>query len=79
MSNTELKPCPFCGCNQVYVVAPDNSFIQWCGGDWKKAEVCCPSCGMGVTFRLLHKSTENSKVIQIAETGWNRRANDGNG
>lgn len=72
----ELKPCPFCGCNQVYVVNPDF-MIQWCGDDWKKAEVCCPLCGVGVTFRLVHKLTENSKIIQLAETEWNRRVTDG--
>ena len=72
----ELKLCPFCGCDEVYVVNPNDSLIQWCGDDWKKAEVCCPYCGAGVTFRLLHKSTENSKVIQLAETEWNRRVDN---
>lgn len=69
----ELKPCPFCGCDEVYVVNPDFGMIQWCGDDWKKAEVCCPNCGVGATFRLLHKSTENSDVTLIAEAGWNSR------
>ena len=70
---SELKPCPFCGGNQVYVPNPDV-MTQWCGDDWKEAKVLCPSCGMGVTFRLLHKSVPNTEVIQIAETEWNRRA-----
>ena len=83
----ELKPCPFCGSNEVFVVNPKN------GGDFPIGlnsvallgvkEVLCPNCGTGVRFGFAQKSAnsltkeEADQLAREAAESWNRRADKG--
>jgi len=38
-----IKPCPFCGCGDIYIVDDDNQYdMCWCG---------CSRCGAEGPFR----------------------------
>lgn len=63
MSNTELKPCPFCGADDPEIVEEIDHMLKQI-----YTFVRCPCCGAssGGHFRK-----------DVAIKRWNRRANDG--
>lgn len=59
---TELKPCPFCGGDEIYLtVASTVGKVYW-------AKVDCNRCFCGTS----KKDTEEDAI-----EAWNRRATDG--
>lgn len=82
----ELKPCPFCGSNEVFVANPKNGEYAPIG---MKAvallgvkKVLCLNCGMGVNFGFAQKSAnwlteeEADQLGREAAEAWNRRADN---
>ena len=69
----ELKPCPLCGCNDVFFVNPDlpDPFSKVV---LKKAEIICPRCGVGFCFGYYGTNENSEKVFIDAANKWNRRA-----
>lgn len=66
----ELKPCPFCGCNDI-------SFYTGLDG----CEIMCTICGATI-FRAPLKTCNTISEVKEAvadetATAWNRRADDG--
>ena len=83
----ELKPCPFCGSNEVFVVNPKmggyfpigmNSVVLL-----GVKKVLCLNCGMGAEFGFAQKSAnslteeEADQLAREAAEAWNRRADNG--
>lgn len=73
----ELKPCPFCGCQDMVI----NEI---------HGEIKCPPCGLTMSFgssqeRFVHvvadvyRKYPAERGIDIAIRHWNRRAGDGEG
>ena len=59
----ELKPCPFCGGTDAYIVS--NCYGQFCAR--------CPGCGATVWGKDDEDIRTESKIAKF----WNRRAEDG--
>lgn len=68
--SAELKPCPFCGHEDIRV-------YMTCFGH----EYVCDSCGLRAHFVDIVRTSPNnfasmSVVREVADERWNRRAND---
>ena len=80
----KLKPCPFCGGIDAFVtnIRQIDKTSLW---PFAERSVCCPDCGMSVTFgyemkspqALTDEEAEAANRQTIAE--WNRRADDEKG
>lgn len=78
---SELKPCPFCGSTDVFIVnmkIPDYTSVL----PLPPQEVICSNCGMGVVFCYANKSRKLLTEDEIKELNektaklWNRRVNN---
>ena len=67
----ELKPCPFCGCEDIQVITTTHQCI-----------VCCRDCHANMTKLNLMASGSIAETMQDAHPraieAWNRRAENGN-
>ena len=69
---TELKPCPFCGSNNVKLTSGKN--VPWITKDYQSniRVVVCKNCGcMGGIFNLLALTKEKAEICAIKS--WNKR------
>ena len=72
----ELKPCPFCGSEDVRIVTGAN--ISWLATKYRGniRTVCCAKCGVnGGVFNTF--STTEEKAEKAAIESWERRADNG--
>ena len=71
--NQKLKPCPFCGCEDIKKFEID----QYCG-PWYFT-ICCTRCDALVKSRYLSllNDEEKRKQHQEIDEKWNRRAYNG--
>lgn len=77
MENRELKPCPFCGCEDI--TAEINHLS-------KRFRVYCTECPASIEFSFIDANLgdgsfisfyEARKIIDELTELWNRRVNDG--
>lgn len=70
MSKEQLKPCPFCGSNEVY--KHDIAIYDAYGEGY----VLCPSCKAQVYFMIPRTAdiADRYDVLARIVTMWNRRA-----
>lgn len=74
MSETKLKPCPFCGGTEVKVMidpqlhAYGRNIIAHCGDR---------SCYASVFVSVKEQELVHTPAIDLIADKWNRRANDG--
>ena len=61
----ELKPCPFCGCEEVRIKK------YYAGTMEKGASIECPNCHIEMAY-------QNATCAIMVCHAWNRRANDEN-
>lgn len=68
MAEIELKPCPFCGCDRVFMRAveydPCINIIR------------CPDCKIKFTTTIWYRGHKSNNRDRTAEA-WNRRADNG--
>lgn len=62
-----LKPCPFCGCPDIYVTI-DRGYLD------DSAVVFCNACKVIVKVEKNDQEGFNDKTAKIAVEAWNRRA-----
>lgn len=77
MSRTELKPCPFCGCENITAEINNLSkrFCVYCGECPATVELSFTDANIGDgSFISFY---EARKIIDELTELWNRRANDG--
>ena len=70
MKETKLKPCPFCGCEDVRKMTDLNHTVIWCG-----------NCGVLITRSIImgkHDCLEDAEADFGVEAtnAWNRRADN---
>ena len=72
---TDLKPCPFCGGNNIY-----ETYSQEYGWGWKTPEIFCNSCKVFFTVEddSPYLDCEEDFKYRKAKTveAWNRRAGE---
>lgn len=81
MPSPELKPCPFCGCEELYRYTRHASFWEADtdrGSPWYATEFMCHDCGAMVRFFQFFKpgirhETALAKTRRLAIAAWNRR------
>ena len=66
----ELKPCPFCGSENVYILSKD-------GHSNKTAIIFCSECKSVVFIEDNEGEGYNDMTVARAIEAWNRRADDG--
>lgn len=70
----EIKPCPFCGCDEVSIkliatkVGPVSQLEHY------KVEVCCHGCGFVKPMRGC--GNNNEELYDEIVKNWNRRVED---
>ena len=67
MDEIKLKPCPFCGSNDVRLRK----------GMMFNGAVHCNSCTADVVFEAVQLFEEGGDWRQVVTNGWNRRVGDG--
>lgn len=67
---SELKPCPFCGCDELELNMKRYSFSM--SNKHYGATYSCSSCGAIVTG--VEPSDDPNEAIMFAREAWNRRA-----
>ena len=65
----ELRPCPFCGGDNLYIVLQNGYLNQTVG-------VFCNLCKVTVFPEENDQEGDTSKARDCAERAWNRRAGD---
>ena len=74
MNTLELKPCPFCGCEDIYMRANYSSkarryFV------FAQCDVCKSTSGTHCAeYNKFDESIWDSAAAKSAERAWNRRA-----
>lgn len=66
---TELKPCPFCGCPDLYLVTVDQRGNETVG-------IFCNNCKQTVILEANDWEGLNDKTEARAIAAWNQRAGD---
>jgi len=62
----KLKPCPFCGSNEIKLSIHD-------AGGWWDGGVTCPTCGIGFKDGLYGSGISIDDVEKLVTESWNRR------
>ena len=60
----ELKPCPFCGSEDIAVWESHSRFSSWSSSHFAQCNSCCAT-------------SDAFKTMEEAIEAWNRRAEDG--
>ena len=66
---TELKPCPFCGGNNLYFVKVDQHGYETVG-------IFCNACKQTITLEENEWEGDNGESRNKAIQAWNRRAEE---
>ena len=64
MSESKLKPCPFCGCDRI------STPYSLAGNAWSE----CQGCGVRGPWIHLPFGTDPDALIAAATAAWNHRA-----
>lgn len=65
----KLKPCPFCGCSNLYIVTVEQHGFETVG-------IFCNACKQTVTIEDNEWEGLNEKTKERAIKAWNMRAGD---
>lgn len=68
MSETELKKCPFCGCEANLVVFADDTWEVQCSNKWCRCHTAAES-GKGQAILRWNKRQEQTKAVARVEVG----------
>ena len=66
----ELKPCPFCGSETIYITTTEGYLDS-------TTTIFCNSCKTSVILEENDEEGFNEKTQAKAIAAWNRRADDG--
>lgn len=58
----ELKPCPFCGCDEIGVIFESN----------RRMYIVCPDCGCSMTM-VTRFGIYGEKLADMLKRKWNTR------
>ena len=72
MSEQDLKPCPFCGCDHgnLYIVRAENKY------GFETVGIFCNSCKQTVVLEENEWEGDTEKTREKAIEAWNRRTID---
>lgn len=68
MSETELKKCPFCGCEANLVLFADDTWEVQCSNKWCRCHTAAES-GKGQAILRWNKRQEQTKAVASVEVG----------
>lgn len=71
----ELKPCPFCGSNDLYIITQMiEREAPFCSADDCTVGIFCNTCKQTVTLEANEDEGNSFSTKQRAVEAWNRRA-----
>ena len=84
MELNELKPCPFCGCEEIELNTENEKDCPYEGLNYRTYTVMCSNChstggGAAGYISNVHRKElieGEDKILSRAIENWNRRAND---
>ena len=72
----ELKPCPFCGSNDLYIITQMiEREAPFCSVDDCTVGIFCNTCKQTVTLEANEDEGRDFSTEQRAIAAWNRRTN----